>query len=101
MASYPTAPSQIPAFGITAPGSSDMLTYAPTALSKEFQAPPSVLPSYANGKNQDLFSSHHSFLGCAEFTDRSLGIKRNNASLIGPLGQKIFAAKLLDGFLQA
>jgi hypothetical protein len=26
-ASYPTAPSQIPACGITAPGSSDLLTY--------------------------------------------------------------------------
>jgi hypothetical protein len=31
-ASYPTAPSQIPACGITAPGSSDLLTYALTNI---------------------------------------------------------------------
>jgi hypothetical protein len=32
-ASYPTAPSQIPACGTTAPGSSNLLTYALTILS--------------------------------------------------------------------
>jgi len=31
-ASYPTAHSQIPACGITAPGSSDLLTYALTSI---------------------------------------------------------------------
>jgi hypothetical protein len=37
-ASYPTAPSQIPACGITAPGSSNLLTYALTSVTQRVSA---------------------------------------------------------------
>jgi hypothetical protein len=37
-ASYPTAPSQIPACGTTAPGSSNLLTYALTSVIQRVSA---------------------------------------------------------------
>ena len=55
MASCPTTPSQIPACGIAAPGSSNLLTYALKALHKEFQLLTWVLFSNLRSRYQILF----------------------------------------------
>ena len=52
--SYTAAPSQIPACGTTAPGSSNLLTYALTTLHKEFQLLTWVLFSNLRSRHQKL-----------------------------------------------
>ena len=76
-ASYPTAPSQIPACGITAPGSSDLLTYALT----------SIITALFDIPRSEVCMVDPAFLIRAMFPLRATQIRRPLPHVVGSLSE--------------